>query len=156
MAYCQLRLMKREYRHSEWTADDQRFRQKQGLLDRRNFLPGITTEWKPRRHRFRGSIGLRRSIKDSEGESFFPYITSRKFHDNKRLIQYPNKAQHNIESIHFNGKTKSQPINSKIKSLLPEANPFPAEDCNPLFVDLKKPNRRSLPFKTAQTTSTKL
>ena len=106
MAYCQLRLMKREYRNSGWTADDQRFRQKQGLLDRRNFLPGITTEWKPRRHRFRGSIGLRRSIKDSEGESFFPYITSRKFHDSKRLTQYRNKAQHNIESIHFNGKSK--------------------------------------------------
>ena len=106
MEYCQLRLMKREYRHSEWTADDQRFRQKQGLLDRRNFLPGITTEWKPRRHRFRGSIGLRRGIKDSEGESFFPYITSRKFHDSKRLIQYQNKAQHNIESIYFNGKSK--------------------------------------------------
>ena len=148
--------MKREYRNSRWTADDQRFRQKQGLLDRRNFLPGITTEWKPRRHRFRGSIGLRRSIKDSEGESFFPYITSRKLHDSKRLIQYRNKAQHNNESIYFNGKSKPQPINSKIKSLLPEANPFPAENCRPLFVVLKEPNRRSLPFKTQRIVITKL
>ena len=51
---------------------------------------------------------------------------------------------------------KPQPINSKIKSLLPEANPFPAENCRPLFVVLKEPNRRSLPFKTQRIVITKL